>query len=64
MPKKNEQEPMPLTVSFSPRLRTDGVLVNATLNQGPNEIMLTHEQVRSLVLTLSARCSLDAQEEK
>lgn len=56
--KKPAQDPMPITVSFSPRLRTDGELVNATLNQGPNEILLTHEQVRSLVLTLNARCSL------
>lgn len=51
-------EAMPINVLFSPRLRTDGELVNVTLTQGPNEILLTHEQTRSLVLTLSARCSL------
>lgn len=55
---KKVQEPMPLTVSFNPRLRTDGELVNVVITQGNNELQLTHEQVRSLVLTLSARCSL------
>ena len=51
-------EAMPVTVSFAPRLRTDGELVNVTITQSNNEINLTHEQARSLVLTLSARCSL------
>lgn len=51
-------EAMPITVSFSPRLRTDGELVQATITQGADQIQLTHEQTRSLVLTLSARCSL------
>lgn len=58
MAKTKTQDPMPINVSFSPRLRTDGELVNVTITQSNNEIQLTHEQTRSLVLTLSARCSL------
>lgn len=54
----NAQEPMPINVSFNPRLRTDGELVTVTITQAGNDIQLTHEQARSLVLTLSARCSL------
>lgn len=55
---KKKAEAMPVNVLFSPRLRSDGELVNVTITQSNNEITLTHEQVRSLVLTLSARCSL------
>lgn len=52
------KEQMPITVNFNPRLRTDGELVGVTIAQGSNWIQLTHEQTRSLVLTLNARCSL------
>lgn len=52
------QEPMPVTVNFNPRLRSDGELVSVTITQAADQIQLTHEQTRSLVLTLTARCAL------
>ena len=56
--KMTKFDPMPVTVSFNPRLRTDGELIGVTITQAADQIQLTHEQARSLVLTLTARCSL------
>lgn len=56
--KKPAPDPVLIEVSFKPNIRTDGELAQVTIRQGTDEIHLTHEQARSLVLAISARCSL------
>lgn len=54
------EEPMPISVSFSPKIRADGEILRVTITQkheggDEDQISLTLEQARSLVNAINGR---------
>lgn len=53
-----------ISVQFSPQMRTDGEMVRVTITQkrghDEEQILLTEEQARSLVLAINTRLSPNA----